>query len=386
LIKVLYIHQDGLITGSAISLYQMIKGFAPNTVDATVLFFNNGAAVDWFKQEGIKTIVLKSHAFWTTPGPKWNKLGAIQNTRALFPNKNLKAAIAKLKPDVVHINDKAALSGGVESKKLGIPVVQHSRSTYYICNIHLYKHLSARIINSYSSHIISISEDETWLMDKLKTSVIYNSISLTAVNNAITNKINLDKNKIHIGWVGKFTTAKGPWDFLELASRLHQEFPQVHFHMLAKLPTEKAMELINGQITPTKIYLQQLIEKYQLSNCITLHGYRKDFLNVMASFDVMINCNRLGAFGRQAFETLALGVASVATCLTPGKSSVLNNDVALICKEGNKEQLFQATRSLIIDENKRNKMAVAAKKWGNEQFSPEIQSEKILNIYNSIIT
>lgn len=385
MINVLYIHQDGLITGSAISLFQMIKGFAPNTVDATVLFFNNGEAVDWFKQEGIKTIVVKSHAFWTTPGPKWNKLGAIHNMRALLPNKNLKAAIAQLKPDVVHINDKAALSGGVEAKRLGIPVVQHSRSTYYICNIPLYKHVSARIINSYASHIISISEDETWLLDKSKTSVIYNSISLTAINDATANKIELDKNKIHVGWVGKFTTAKGPWDFLELASQLHLEFPNVHFHMLAKLPTETDMELIDEQIIPTKIYLQQLIEKYQLSSCITLHGYRKDFLNVMASFDVMVNCNRLGAFGRQAFETLALGVASVATCLNPGKSSVLNNDVALICNEGDKEQLYKATRSLITDKNKRTKLAEAAKKWGNEQFSPEVQSAKVLDIYNSII-
>ena len=386
MIKVLYIHQDGQITGSAISLYQMIKGFAPNTIDATVLFFNNGEAVEWFKQVGIKTIVVKSHAFWTTPGPKWNKLGAIQNARALLPNKNLKAAIAQLKPDVVHINDKSALSGGVEAKRLSIPVVQHSRSTYYICNIPLYKHLSAKIINYYASHIISISEDETWLMDKHKTSVIYNSISLTAINDAIANKIELDKNKINIGWVGKFTAAKGPWEFLELASKLHQEFPQVHFHMLAKIPTELDIELIDEQYIHTKIYLQTLIEKYQLTNCITLHGYRNDFLNVMASLDVMVNCNRLGAFGRQAFETLALGVASVATCLTPGKSSVLNKDVAMICKEGDKEQIYQATRSLIIDKNKRIKLAEAAKKWGCEQFSPKIQSAKILDIYNSILT
>ena len=385
MIKVLYIHQDGLITGSAISLYQMIKGFAPNTVDATVLFFSQGPAVDWFNEEGIKTTVVKSNAFWTTPGPKWNKLGALINLRAFLPNKNLKSMIAKLCPDIVHINDKAALSGGIEAKKLGIPVVQHSRSTYYICDIKLYKYLSALTINSYTSFIISISEDESWLMDKSKISIIYNSISINEINEAIANKIELDKDSIHVGWVGKFTAAKGAWDFIELASKLCNEFSHVHFHMLAKFPQESDIEKIDDNFVSTQVYLQQLIEKHNLSERLTIHGYRKDFLNVMASFDVMVNCNQLGAFGRQAFETLALGVASVATCLKPGNSSVLNNHVAIICKEGDKEQLYQATRSLIIDNKKREKLAVAAKKWGHEQFSPEIQSAKVFNIYNSII-
>ncbi len=386
MIKVLYIHQDGLITGSAISLLQMIKGFAHNNVDATVLFFSYGPAVDWFREEGIKTIVVKGYPFWTTPGPKWNQLGALLNIKAFLPNQNLKSVIARIKPDVVHVNDKAALSGGIEAKKIGIPVVQHSRSTYYICNVSIYKHLSAHLINSYASHIISISEDESWLMEKRKTSIIYNSISLDEINNAIANKTELDKSKIHVGWVGKFTTAKGAWDFIKLASELKQELPNVHFHMLAKLPSKLDIEIIDGETLSTKIHIEHLIQKHNLTECITLHGYRKDFLRVMASFDLMVNCNRLGAFGRQAFETLALGIASVATCLNPGKSSVLNNHVAEICKEGDFTQLFNATRTLLLDNKKRSQLANAARKWGIEQFSPDLQSDKVFKIYQKIIS
>lgn len=386
MIKVLYIHQDGLITGSAISLLQMIKGFAPNTVDATVLFFSEGPAVDWFTKEGIKALVVKGYPFWTTPGPKWNQLGALSNAKAFLPNANLSAAINQIKPNFVHINDKAAMSAGIEAKKLKIPVIQHSRSTYYICNISLYKHLSAFFINAYSSHIISISEDETWLLDKRKTSVIYNSISLNEINEAISNKIELDKSKIHVGWVGKFTAAKGAWDFIQLASELKQEYPNFHFHMLAKLPDELECEIIDGEVIPTKIFINHLIQKHNLTDCITLHGYRKDYLRVMASFDVMINCNRLGAFGRQAFETLALGIASVATCLNPGKSSVLNNNVAEICKEGDFAQLYNATKTLLLDKKKRIQLAHAARKWGIEQFSPDVQSDKVFKIYQKIIS
>ena len=381
----MYIHQDGLITGSAISLMQMIKGFEPNAIDPTVLFFKQGPAVNWFDQEGIKTIVIKGNAIWTTPGPKWYKLGALINAKAFIRNTKLRTAIAHLKPDIVHVNDKAALSGGIEANALDIPIVQHSRSTYYICNIPLYKYLTARTINSFASHIIAISEDETMLMNQHKTSVIYNSISLDEINSAIANKVELDKTKLHVGWVGKFTTAKGAWDFLDLVAKLHEKFPQIQFHMLAKLPSESDVEIINGTQQYTLNFLNQFIQQNNLTNCLTLQGYRKDFLNVMASLDIIVNCNRLGAFGRQAFETLALGVASIATCQKLGKSSVLNSDVALICKEGEKEQLYHATQTLIQDKNKRLALSVAAKKWGNEQFSPIIQSAKVYNIYKQIL-
>jgi glycosyltransferase involved in cell wall biosynthesis len=155
--------------------------------------------------------------------------------------------------------------------------------------------------------------------------------------------------------------------------------------MLAKLPSESDVEIINGTQQSTLNYLNQFIQQNNLTNCLTLQGYRKDFLNVMASLDIIVNCNRLGAFGRQAFETLALGVASIATCQKLGKSSVLNSDVALICKEGEKEQLYHATQTLIEDKNKRLALSVAAKKWGNEQFSPNIQSAKVYNIYKQIL-
>ena len=156
--------------------------------------------------------------------------------------------------------------------------------------------------------------------------------------------------------------------------------------MLAKLPDELDREIIDGEVVSTKTHLEHLIQKHNLTDCITLHGYRKDFLKVMASFDVMVNCNRLGAFGRQAFETLALGIASVATCLNPGKSSLLNNDVAEICKEGDFSQLYHATQVLLLDNKKRLQLAHAARKWGIEQFSPDVQSDKVFKIYQKIFS
>ena len=385
MIKVLYIQQDGLITGSAISLMQMIKGFTPNTINPVVLFFSDGPAVKWFSEKGIETLIVKGHPFWTTPGPRFYKLGALINLRAFISNSVLKKVIKQIHPDIIHINDKAGMNAGITARNLNIPIIQHSRSTYYICNIPLFKKLSAYFINFYASHIIAISEDETDFLDSHKTNVIFNSIALEEIEQARKNKIQLDNSKIHIGWVGKFTTNKGAWDFLTVAKRILETFPNIQFHMLAPLPSASSSDFVNGKVINVQTYLTNFITENNLGNYVILHGYRKDFMQVMASFDVIINCNRLGAFGRQAFESLALGIPSVATCLKPGKSSILNNKIAMICEEGNLDEIYEATAAILTNQKLQKQLSTDGLKWGVNEFNPSIQSTKILTIYKNLL-
>ena len=49
------------------------------------------------------------------PGPKWYQRGNINNLFALIPNLKLRKKIKALKPDIIHINDKAALSAGIST-------------------------------------------------------------------------------------------------------------------------------------------------------------------------------------------------------------------------------------------------------------------------------
>lgn len=384
-LRILYIHQDGLITGSAISLLNMLNGFKKGMVDAQIIFFQDGPAVKKFEEFGYKVHVCKTYGFWTTPGPKWYHRGNINNLKALIPNLKLRKLIKIIKPDIIHVNDKAAINATISSLGLSIPIIQHLRSTYYICNSNLNKLISKFVIEGFSDYKISISEDEANGFRIKNTEVVFNSIIIDDVKNAIENKIDLDDKILKIGWLGRFSKSKGAWDFINLAGEVIKTYPSIQFHMLAPIPDSSSRERVNGNLIPTKELLESLIKDNNLDKNLILHGYRNDYLSVVAAMDVMVNCNRLGAFGRQSFETTGLGVATISTTKFPDRSSVLNSDVSIIVQEGNFENLLNALILLIENVELRKKIALNGKNWVENNFNARVQSEKIFSIYCKIL-
>lgn len=384
--KILYIHQDGDYTGSFMSMMNMIEGFEDGKVRPVILFLKNGPAVQGAQAKGIETIVHHGKTFWTAPGPKWNQRGTLNNMKALIPDFKLRKIIKTVSPNLIHINDKAAINAGISSIGLKIPIIQHLRSSYYTCNFFLHKWISICCIKLYSNLCIAISEDEASDFNSKKTKVVFNSISMDAIGNAISSKITIENNRVNIGWIGRFTYGKGAWDFLDIANNLNKLFPNsLHFHMLAPLPTEDDYDLINQLVVKTKEYLNQKINDYHLAEHITLHGYRKDFLSVAASMDIMINCNRLGEMGRQAFECACLGIPTIVTVKHPGRSSVLNNQVAFVCKEGDINNITSCAEKLVKDPLLRSDFSVKAYDWGTGQFNARKQSKKVYEIYSRLI-
>jgi hypothetical protein len=84
----------------------------------------------------------------------------------------------------------------------------------------------------------------------------------------LSTKVTLQNDKIHIGWLGRFSGTKGAWDFIKIAGALNLLFPNLVFHMLAPLPDDKDVELIDGSILLTGVYLNTLIQTYQLQKGI----------------------------------------------------------------------------------------------------------------------
>ncbi len=385
-IKVVYIQQDGQITGSAISLLNLIQGFPSGLVIPVVLFLKNGPAIEYFEKEGFETKLVRGFGFWTTPGPFWFQRDNLENLLALLPNFGLRKAIKDIDPHVVHINDKAALNAGISIFGMGKPIVQHLRSTRYICRTPLYHYVSMFLIELYASSVIAISEDEADGFRKKKLRIIFNSLDIRGLVNSIEVPHEKVNSILKVGWVGRFTRAKGAYDFLEVAGEIKKSYANVEFHMLAPLPNENEFEFLAGGTKVLKRkYIDDLILRYGLENNVILHGYRKDYLTVMASLDLIINCNRLGALSRQSFESLCLGVPTIATAKFPGRSSIIPKEVGIVLEEGSIDSIANSAIAIIKDNNKRKRMAENAKNWGKLQFDREIQSLKVLDVYKKLI-
>lgn len=394
-IKILYIHQDGLITGSFLSLKYLIMGLNNQKYEAVVLFLKNGPAIEEMKNMGIKTHVLSAATFWTAPGPRFLSRGNIQNYKALIPNLKLRKLIKIIAPSLIHINDKAALNAGISTLGYKIPIVQHIRSTYYITNSRINKWLQKYIIKTYADKIIGITEAEYNEFESEKTYCIYNSININEANQARLNArqtqklLSLSNEYINVCWIAKFSMQKGLWDFLDVAKLLLMKYPNApfKFFMVGKLPDENQQELDeNGKIINISEKLKNYLSDEGLKRRITMLGYRSDYLNIMAAMDIVVNCNRLGSMGRQSFETMAVGTVSISTHRYPEITQMIVNDKdGYIVKEGDVAAICEVIETLATDRSRIDLISENARNKAKEEFDNKKQTSKITSIYSELL-
>src|SRR5688572_2792958 len=178
-VDILYAHQDGLVTGSAISLRNLLAALNREIYEPRVAMFSEGPARELYEALGICVDVVPARPFWTFPGGFWTELSFYRNFLALLPNEHWKAYLEERRPGIVHVDDKSCLQAGIAAHQLHIPIVWHLRSSYAPSRSRLQAKISARVIRHRADRLIAISEDEMdGFEDCTNLSVIHNSLDL----------------------------------------------------------------------------------------------------------------------------------------------------------------------------------------------------------------
>lgn len=328
--KIIYIHQDALITGSAISLGNMIRSIDFSIYTCSVIAPSTGPAINIWKDAGADVHVFPFHTFWTSPGPSCLSRGNIKQLRALLPNVRLKQFILSLKPNLVHINDKAALQAGISLKNTGIPIIQHSRSAYHLTVCKFNRLLSQIIIRNYAKHIICISEDELQGFGHLDNmDILNNTVNPKDAYFAIKKRQNTRKqlgitdNDIVIGMAENMSLNKGLKDIISIIKVL-QPIDCVKFLLVGKLKNNDSLKSI-GISQSSEEYLNSFVFDNQLSSKVLLTGHKDNPLDYIAAMDVLVVSKAHGVLGRQPIEAQAVGTAVVAINGHSGKSTIVKD-------------------------------------------------------------
>lgn len=398
--KILYIHQDGLLTGSLISLYNLLKGIDRSKTEAEIIFLAEGPAIEMFKKEGFQTHVCVAPTLWIAPGPVTFSKAGILNMLSIFPSGKLNTLIRKIQPDLVHVNCEAAAPALLVSKgTLHIPSITHVRATYYATRSGLFKNLSQWMIKKYSDHIIAISENEAVPFPAKKTSIIYNTIAPEEAEQALKDKqytrnnLNLPSDAFIIGFVGELAERKGAWDFIRLASSLLKARPELNFRflILGKYDRDRILKEEEGYVhngkTLTRVgeILDVLIDSENLKRRIHFLGYRKDYLSVMANMHVMTVFSCFGGIGRQPFESFAVGTPAVIgrgrllTYNMEGKNFVEH------AESNDADDMLPAMLRMIERLEKSEISKQEIRSFALENFNPAVNSAKIEAIYDMLL-
>ncbi|MGV3596867.1 MAG: glycosyltransferase [Bacteroidota bacterium] len=396
--RVLYIHQDGLITGSAISLRHFLSAINRDKFEPIVLLAQEGPARHLYEELGIEVVVETFKRFWTFPGPNWYSPTNFKQLKALLPDKQLAAFIKKINPAIIHINDKASINAGISIKGAGIPVVQHSRSSYCITAAKINKWLSATAINRFADAVIAISEDETDGHGGSKNlHIINNTVPSAQIDEALAQKqekreeLGIAENDIVIGMVADISAKKGAWDFMEMAAKLVKKYPNkpLSFLMVGRVSDTGNTILNDGTSIPVspKQHVERFVADNNLQGKLMLTGFRKDALAIMAGLDILVVANSNGVMGRQPIEAQALGIPIVVTQGNSGKSTILKNGFAgyVLANPLQQSELQIAIEDLINHPEKRAEFGRNGKEYAAQKFNPAINMGMIEKIYEELL-
>jgi len=383
--EILYIHQDGLVTGSAISLRNLIFGLDRNRFRPLVLLAQEGPARGLYEALDIPVSVLPIRGMWTAPGPRFPKPDYFRNWLALLPNPRLEQYLKTSAPSLVHVNDKTMLPAGLTARRLGLPVVWQLRSTYAVSHSRLQAAVSRAIIRHTADHLIAISEDEADGFDDLPTlSIIHNSVDFDRVELALREsehlraELGISRDEVLVGTVTTtINERRGSWDFIETAGLLKALLPEVQlrFLIVGRIPNAE-----------TEAEAWQRAETSGVRQQLTLTGFRSDALELMASFDIMVVCNRLGVLGRMPFEAMALGRPLVVTAGHSGRSSVvIDNQTALVVPPAEPEAIAQVIIRLLQSPPLREQLAQQGQIYARQHFDPIKNAQAVMNIYEDLL-
>jgi glycosyltransferase involved in cell wall biosynthesis len=187
-----------------------------------------------------------------------------------------------------------------------------------------------------------------------------NMFSPDRKNNELRTSKGVNENDIVILWVSRLVPEKRPDIFLAVVKRLQEE----------GLPV-KAFVVGNGTFEK---YLNKLND---VTCCGWLSGVHLG--EIYASSDILLFPSDVETFGNVTLEALSSGCPAVVEEKCSGHL-VEHGVNGMCCKAGDNEAFFQATRALVVDNQRRRQMSIAARE-GAWKFERNIILQQMAENY-----
>ena len=152
------------------------------------------------------------------------------------------------------------------------------------------------------------------------------------------------------------------------------------FAQLATNNPEWSLNIIGeGELRPN---LEKLTEELNLQNRIALPGLKKDIGSEYAAASIFAMTSRYEAFGLATAEAMSYGLPAIGFADCPGTNEIIKDGLnGLLIKSDNRvENLAQALRTLIENDDLRQKLG----KGGKKSLAP-YQLEKIATLWEKLI-
>jgi len=313
--KILILHSSNDLYGASKIFLQIIELLKSNGHQIHVVLPSKGPLDKLISQ--IKGTHVSYYSLGVLRKKYLNPLGLINrlvaNVKAI---KFLSKYIKDHSIDLVYTNTSTILCGGIAAKKNGVPSIFHIHEIP--TGNKLYEFLSGKIINWYSSKVLTVSNSvkKHWLKyigDK-KITTIYNGIVFKKTDSII--KLERDQDDFVITSVARLIPYKGHSYLIDIANELIKKSTKFKFLIVG--------DTLSSYVSYEKS-VKQKVKDLGLENQIKFLGFRNDVSSILKQSDLFIHpAIAPDPLPTVLFESLYNDLPSVATNLG-GAIEILDN-------------------------------------------------------------
>jgi L-malate glycosyltransferase len=228
-------------------------------------------------------------------------------------------------------------------------------------------------------NIITVSDSirdaliKRFKVNKKRLNIVYNAVDLELID-SIEPKFNplhsYTKKNNSVSFVGRLATNKRVKDLILAVDKLRYEIKDINLTIMGRGPEEK--------------FLRELVKKQKLEKHVKfLIGVSDEekFSQLKKSQVFVLPSVREG-FGIVLIEAMACQNAVIGAKVE-GIINVINDDVdGLFFEAKNVEDLAEKIKSLLLDDNLRNKLSLEGRKKVENNFCWDKKAKEIVEIYN----
>jgi len=380
LINILYLHAGAEMYGADKVLLELVTGLDKSKFHPIVILPNKGVLTEELKRNGIEVYtvdypILRRKYFNIKGIIKYinSYKGAINEILNIVTEKRI---------DMIHVNTVAVLEGVVLKRKLHAPLLWHvheilERPKPVVTFLNM-------MLGKFATKIIAVSNSVAKNLSKSKfikseqIQIIYNGVDNKVFNSDteidyLFNELDIPKDSIKVGMVGRVNSWKGQHDFLEAAAPLLEENKKLYVVMVGGVFLGEEWRFTE---------LEQQVKEKNNNERIKVIGLRQDTANLHNFFDVFVlPSTQPDPLPTVVLESMATGKPIVGYAHGGITEMVKDSENGFLVTPKDIKELRNAIEKLVIDEDLRNHFGKVSLKREETLFSLTSYIDNFSQVY-----
>ncbi len=366
MIRVLCVNLEGSISGAEQSLLLLVR-FLPKSIKISVAC-PTGPLTERLRNLGVRTHKILA------PPRKFNCLFFWLFYLAVL-NLQFSLVAFKEKSQIIHANSAKAILASILPR-----VFAEGRLIWHARDLSYSKPL-AKLCGYFSSKVIAVSRavKEKLVILGVKpelVEIVYNAV--VAGNHPRERKKKNCNGPITFANIGQFVPWKKQLLFIAAAERFLQDGFNAQFLLVG--------DDIMGRDGRYKKELINRVGASHFASNIKIIGWQDNLATCWAQIDCLIHTTEVEPFGRVIIEAMAYGVPVIAAASCGPAEIIEDGKTGLLFTPNDIEKLIEAMKTICQDRELAHNLAINARQHIISSFHTSSTAERIVKIYEGLVT